>query len=426
MRRKTVFSVGAALLICLLLAACGSLAPASSGASAATSPSQGDTETDAMAVYLQSQWIQYDGAGEVAQRMEYTYVPESDRLLMVTLYDAQGSVVYEERHTYDEEGRYVRLERTGEEPMLEEWTYDSRGNITNIVSTYACAPEMGQWTDYTYDAQGRTLSIHTHNEDGSVFRLYTMTYDAAENCLKRHIVTSNGPEEEILETNEYDSAGRLVRQSEQNMGDPTQSFTYDYTYNDEGQLLRIQYDNGNEAQGLLQSFVYDSQSNLLEESNQYGGGEGERNVYTYDQQGRQLTAHHYDLNGVLQRWNEHVYDARGNVVKTVYAMGDGSISSYEEMTYNEAGLVVREVSHNGEYTTEYQYTYDDKGQMLRTQRLENDQMMSATECDYDDAGNMVETRSWYGDELVSRQGYEYMRVELASPQVDASDGHDHD
>ena len=301
------------------------------------------------------------------RRIEYSY-DANNRLISTT--DALGSVT---------------------ELML-----DAVGNIVSRAEARG-KPEQ-RVTAYAYDALGR-LSSETNAR--AVTTHYQ--YDAVGNLTEEKIV---GPLAEVLSvTNyEYDGENRLTAKidpshrkasyPDRNPSNPNYEFIRsrtEYDYDVLGNLSAIRYAVG-ELEAYTESFVYDSDNQLLESTD----GEGVATQYSYDARGNVVrvieaaghaslereSIYEYDLANRLRARHEpagttrYFYDSENNVI----AQQDpgGKVTQY---SYNAVGQVVRSTSGEGNvspdgivsfdtpetYQRRTDNTYDSLGRLIKIQ-----------------------------------------------------------
>lgn len=184
-----------------------------------------------------------------------------------------------EKYIYDEQHRLIRKE--GRDGILyTAYTYNADGKIAR--------EDYGEGTSriYTYDANGNAYV------DGGNGYWEKLTYNANGDLLTQ--ITSD---EEMFEINEYDSAGRLIKNTIAAYGmEETWEYGYDengriiytnnpggitkYTYNEFGDILTEEMD------GNIKTYKYDEDGKLLWE----GYSEDSGTTYTYDENGNLISS----------------------------------------------------------------------------------------------------------------------------------------
>ena len=96
----------------------------------------------------------------------------------------------------------------------------------------------GSWTDYSYDAQGRVSKVEEYDETGDLYNSTTIEYN--DNNIVA--TTNNGEHRDVCTLN---SNGQIERTVCTSSGSTT---TCDYTYDGNGQLTSISYEDGESYQ----------------------------------------------------------------------------------------------------------------------------------------------------------------------------------
>ena len=118
-----------------------------------------------------------------------------------------------------------------------------------------------------------------------------------------------------------------------------------YEYNSSGSLLRlISYGENNQVQ-WEEIYEYDSGNNLIKQTDINENGEVSSVwEYMYDENDNLIKQTLFDENGNAQRWHEWEYDKNNNLIKRIYGM-----------------------EPNGEYSYQYECSYDAKGNRVRVE-----------------------------------------------------------
>lgn len=261
-------------------------------------------------------------------------------------------------------------------------TSDGVGRITAFA-----LPDGRTWK-LAYNAAGDLVSVT--GADGAV---KTFTYDAAHRML-----TATDAAGVTYLVNEYDKAGRVVRQLDAD--ENVRTFEYGdgetvYTDNegietvfsfDEGyRITGITNPAGDEAgwefdevgnvashtdeAGRTWAYTYDDEGNLLTETDPVGAV----TEYTYTDGGDVETV--ADLDG--DRTETSVYNAQGLVTEVTQA--DGTTVRFE---YNTAGDLTRSIQPSGSATT---YAYDGRGNLVSS----TDPLGRVTAFAYDASNRLV-------------------------------------
>ncbi|SFC83822.1 LamG-like jellyroll fold domain-containing protein [Streptomyces aidingensis] len=188
------------------------------------------------------------------------------------------------------------------ETVLEDWTGDPAGGVRDLVLESRAYDPAGRLASVT-DAMGATVS-HTYFDDGLLAT--TTAHDVTQ---------SDGTTRDIvLESNTYDPAGHLIRQTTGN-GTTTVTHEYDATGRTAASVL--------DPDGLDRrtTFAYDNDDRVLE-TRQTGGGSTTPYLaasYTYDPAGNVLTETLSDA--VSSSTTRHHYNQLGQVTATVSPRG---------------------------------------------------------------------------------------------------------
>jgi RHS repeat-associated protein len=263
------------------------------------------------------------------------------------------------------------------------FTRDSQGRITEITDP------AGAKLTYGYDAAGDLISFKDRENSQT-----TYTYNSSHGLL-----TITDPRGVQPLRNEYDSTGRLIKQTDafgkvinythdlntrQEVVIDREGKTTVYEYNARGQVVRI-----TGPTGAVITRTYNSRDDLISETD----AEGRTTTYSYDDLGNRLTetdaAGHitrfsYDPKGMpLTVTNArgavttYVYDTKGNVLSSKDALGN-TITT----TYNTKGLPLTDTDQLGNVIT---YEYDAAGNITKR----TDQLGNATTATYDANNNKL-------------------------------------
>lgn len=96
----------------------------------------------------------------------------------------------------------------------------------------------GSWTDYSYDAQGRVSKVEEYDETGDMYNSTIIEYN--DNNIVA--TTNDGEHRDVCTLNSNGQIVRTVCTSDYN------SYTCEYTYDGNGQLTGINYENGESYQ----------------------------------------------------------------------------------------------------------------------------------------------------------------------------------
>ena len=315
----------------------------------------------------------------------------ADRLISERHVDKSGGIDNTTKFTYDKagnlaaitdnQGRSTQIEydlmnreikRTERDGSVTRQFYDPDGQLVKVIrpNEYAGAGEDGKGVQYTYDAQGRVLTVI--RADGTIQE--SNTYDAEGNLIHTQDGTGNGADME------YDLGGRRTKISTR--GKASQQYEYDalgnitgitdgagnhtaYILDKWGRIVEIQ-----QADGSSEYYGYDCAGNITSATDgegntttyEYNGinqlsvmtdPTGEQEIYHYDAQER--LCRKTDRNGTETTYAYNIYDnlTERRAVKTD---GTGLTDRYE---YTPEGLLQSAISQG----MRYNYAYDALGRL---------------------------------------------------------------
>lgn len=251
--------------------------------------------------------------------------------------DAMGNVTV---YTYDRNGRPLTITYPDGTSLI--YAYDSLGRMVEFTD------ETGMVSRFTYDGQGNILKLV---ENGK--RVYTYTYDPNGN-----LQSSTDPMGGKV-TYSYDCMNRCVEMTNQ-LGAHTR-----YSYDAAGRIIEQE-----DAAGNVVSVMYDLNGNTTKVTAANGG----ETICNYDELGNlisqkdalgNITNYSYDklqrLTGITDALNgvtSYTYDAQNNLTQVTDAMGyDAS------MVYDAVGNTLEVRLHNGDTTT---FAYDAMNRVVKT------------------------------------------------------------
>ncbi|WP_326829751.1 polymorphic toxin-type HINT domain-containing protein [Streptosporangium sp. NBC_01810] len=325
----------------------------------------------------------YDGAGRLLTRTEPGVKNE------VTDVTHTAKTTY----TYDADGNPLTETLTdltgGDPPSTTTYTYDVKGRLETMTGS------EGGVARSTWDSTGAKASAT--DPLGTVFTYaYTKRGELTSTTIKNWTgspVTPQTPQDVVLGSYSYDSAGRLAGQVDA-MGRKTS-----YTYFTDNRLSQVIGDdvrlNGSTttAEVVVEANTYDAAGNL---SKQVTGGGMETVDYAYDAANR-LTSSTFDP-ATLKRKIAYTYDATDNVTgENLTGAGSTRVES-TVYTYNALGLVTQQSVENGADDLVSTNTYDDRGLLTATTDPRGN-VSGATAADftttmrYDLLGQLVESKA---------------------------------
>ncbi len=324
-----------------------------------------------------------DGSTEVFDPDLFLYTAESGA--RITIRASTGVEKLEDRNgntlIFSDSG----IEHSSGASVL--FTRDAQGRITRVTDA------RGNPQDYTDDANGN-LTSH-RDAEGNVTRF---AYDRQHNLISIQDPLGNTPLR-----NEYDSAGRLVRQVDAE-GNAIE-FTHDpdarqqvntdrtgavtvYTFDERGNTTSV-----TDAMGNTTQFTYDGDDNMASRTDALG------NTWRYeynaiglptsmeDPLGNTMTRTYDSVGNLLSETSPRgntrsfEYDARGNLVREIDATG-----AVREYSYDDSGNPISATDRNGNRMT---MRYDAQGRLVgrtfpsgSTEALDLDPMGNVLSAEY--------------------------------------------
>ncbi|MBU1737106.1 MAG: chitobiase/beta-hexosaminidase C-terminal domain-containing protein [Proteobacteria bacterium] len=258
------------------------------------------------------------------------------------------------------------------------FTYDANSRITSILDP------ISRSVTFTYDANGGLVS--SANLDG---KITNYTFDA-----NHQLLTVTDPMGNVVMTNVYDSARRVVSSQKDALGGMT-LYTYDVatrttkivdalgniSYHNFDELLRLVKET--DALGYVATYVYGTSGNLDSVTDKRGN----TTSYIYDPSGNVLTK-----NEPLGRVTSATYDAKNNPLTKTDANNNVSTFTYDPVNGNL-------LTATDALTNTTTYTYDAYGQFETV----TDALNNVTTYEYDQFGNQTAVI----DTLTNRSEFTY-------------------
>ncbi len=347
---------------------------------------------------------------ELGHTTKFSYDNPFRRLTSFT--DAKGNTT---RHTYDTNGNPMVTIYSdssteafgGYDPMGLPLSYINRRSQP-ITYTYTSVGQIqrqdftnGSYNEFTYDLRGNLTNVTEHPATGTN-KVTTYLYDyATAGDRLRKVIYPNARWVEFF----YDNFGRRER-----MTDVTgQDLRYDYDA--AGRLWRLRY----ATNAVIVEYLYDA-SGRLQRINK---GNGTYTTYDYDAAGQILHLVNHAPNGAVNSHFDYTYDKRGRRTSMGTVDGDWTYD------YDATGQLIRAqlASTNPQIPNQdLQYNYDALGNRIFTvtngvqvnytaNSLNNYTTVGGVTCHYDLDGNLI---------FDGVQNYEYdvrnLLVRITGPQ----------
>ncbi|MFH0874196.1 MAG: polymorphic toxin type 50 domain-containing protein [Candidatus Komeilibacteria bacterium] len=296
---------------------------------------------------------------------EYTL---TNKLRKIT--DSQGNI---RNFTYDALDNLTQQDMVHKasvsNPMHWTYTYDKNGNVLNKRD-----PKY-QTTNYTYDALNRLLTENFTAQTGTE---YTLTYDQGSGQLGRltRVVGSDG----LTTVYTYDPQGKPLTVTRMIDGN---SYVLTYTYDWNGNVTSITYPEGERVDYLYNSAgqvsqvnkVKNSQTTVLAQNVTYSPmgqvahlerGNGIVTDYTYDaSQNYRLTRIHSVKGSRVLQDIAYIYDPNGNIL-TLIDTSATQLAKNVSYSYDDLNRLLSVTVTNSASNTNYtrSFTYDSIGNIL--------------------------------------------------------------
>ncbi|NLN66369.1 MAG: RHS repeat protein, partial [Clostridiaceae bacterium] len=241
----------------------------------------------------------------------------------------------------------------------------------------------------TYDALNRKAT-----ETNAKGHIITYTYDDAGNLLKTEIQKSQSSPKEMTETNTYDYLGRLKTKTDGNQN------TTIFEYNSLGQLRRTVCPGDSSIPESILQYQYDALGNLMLQENSLGT----QDIYTYDNQNRQISHSRQKQDGTERITTSAKYDLNGNVRFETDGNGNTTEKTYDSL--NRIRTLKITVSGTEQTTL---YAYDENGNLTH----ETDWRQNTWTSVYDSLDRLIEKWDPY-NKCIQRLEYNHNHAQVKS------------
>lgn len=255
-----------------------------------------------------------------------------------------------------------------------EFTYDASNRVTQAKDN------IGRTVGYTYDASNRLQKVT--NPNGG---LTQYTYDTSHRML-----TIKDPKLQTYITNQYDTNGRVIKQTLADGG----FYTFAYTLGANGKVTQTDV---TDPRGNVRRITFNSSGFTLTDTSAVG--KPEQQTVTYEREAG--TNKLLSITDPLGRKSAYTYDANGNVTQVTHLFGTSSAvtTSYTyEPTYNQLATVTDPLNHT------ITYGYDAKGNVVSV----TDHLNHQATLTYDQAGQLLSV----SDHLQNTRRFEYSAGDL--------------
>ena len=276
---------------------------------------------------------QYNTMGQLTKESRPRYVNQSGTSFN-SYFAVPTSGVQWTEHTYDAVGRQLTVKTPNNETTTMSYGLGSVGTETRTVDP------RGNKKVHEYDMTGRLVTVKEYQGSSTLYATTSYQYSGLDLLTK--VIDANNNQTTMV----YDSLGRKTAMTDPDMGG------WAYTYDINGNLLTQR-----DAKNQTTSFSYDTLDRLSGKSFSNGFGGTTSVSYGYDQidspnhtNGKGQRTSMTDASG-SHHW---AYDTRGQVSRESQTVSGGStyVSSY---TYRADGQLKTETYPTGEFLT---YGYD--------------------------------------------------------------------
>ena len=346
-------------------------------------------------VYTRYYEYEYDADGNVTYIKGYGMdgEVEVDVTFTQNVYDENGFLIkhtwitndYTDttEYTVNEHGDAISVKKTtcfvDKEPYVSsdktiEYEYDEEGRHTK-VTTFS-AGELYETVEYTYNENGDVIREFKIDQQGKRDEFETEIEYYADGTKRKEICVHNRYSENSV-TYQYDEYGNEISAKSEKS-----ERISEYTYNDEGLVVKLIQNTGLDGKKKATEYIYDESGKVIEKTSYPVDRPDDKVIYTYTYDGedcikeeetywgRTVTTEYryvYDENGrlveqtTIERNNEsttaYEYDEKGNEIKVIGLDDDGSAYVWYENSYDEEGNLVKKVRvYPDEKRNQFQYT----------------------------------------------------------------------
>lgn len=283
--------------------------------------------------------------------------------------------------------------RPGEEPELSSWYFESQYYSSKVSDT----------TWYKYNTAGQITETRWNSHDYGKGKL-VRTYDAKGRWIKEQTYSNGKPSR--WTKYEYDDRGRktAVIKGDGNKESDSEKFTYD-------SLGRL----------TLHLTIYRTSIATRTDSLIITYGDHMMKKRVVGLYPSETTTYYTDFDSVMKvhttyiAWNnkkvtdtvEYSYDDKSRkLIRTDKRRYYGN--SFTAYSYDAHGYIVNETRREGMVTSEYKYTHDSDGRIIRKEFLVNDELEYYETYSWNPHGDLAEYRKYAeNDRLVHREVYSY-------------------
>lgn len=352
-----------------------------------------------------------DGVNENVYTRYYEYEYDADgNVTYIKDYGMDGEVEVDVTFTqnvYDERGLLIKKQYSNENyTNTIEYTVNEHGDAISVKTTTCYVDEdpfvrSDKTIEYEYDEEGRHTKVTTFSA-GELYETVEYTYNENGDVIREFKIDQQGKRDELKTEIEYYADGKKRKEICVHNRYSANSATYqydeygneisaksekserisEYTYNDEGLVVKLVQNTGRDGGKQVTEYIYDESGKVIEKASYPIDRPDDKVIYTYTYDGedcikeeetyrsRTETTEYryvYDENGrlvektTIERNNETKiaceYDEKGNEIKIIAVDEDGNAKGWLEKSYDEEGNLVKIVRVNpDERKNQFQYT----------------------------------------------------------------------
>lgn len=270
------------------------------------------------------------------------------------------------------------------------WDNASSSAILEEVYTgdswYAMSEQKKVFTDstgvatatlrYTYDASGNILT-ETYSDNGGVSHKYTRSY-YSDGVLKTEVFEdSNGTKQ----TFNFAADGKILSGT---YSEPGFSYEETYSYDYQGNLSRIDYEN---SDGVTYRETYTWDGNTSTSYYEDNNDSWSETQTVFNDDGSPLTVVSRNADGILYAC-EYSYNASGFMTGYLAEFSDGS-TDYYSCTLDAEGRIIKEEGGYNDYSYCTTYTFDSFGNRVYETWTDSEGLNSTKSYTYDGEGRLL-------------------------------------
>lgn len=319
----------------------------------------------------------YDGDGKLVESAEYS---QSGCMMSQTFpRDEGGQWVY----AYNDQEMPISatlVQADGTSIVEETWVYDDRGLLLEHMEYGAERDDEDSVYEVTvqhtwdYDQAGQPLQYTTYEADTLMY-IENWVYDSQGNVLEHNSQEYGDYEAYSNTVNTYNEAGQLI-ESVRNGDDPANHWNYRsvFSYDQAGNLIK-EVSTHEYGDVITDTWTYDEAGNLLSSVTHYqmDGWITCLTENTYDENGRMIEGAYRELydDQVLTGYRTtYAHDEGGNLIEEVY-YGEDEEPLRTTYQYDTQGNCIQKTEYEGDQETDlFRWSYDENGNLLDVETME--------------------------------------------------------